>query len=193
MTKQCCTVEGCGEPARTKSLCEMHYWRWRSTGQFGSAKPQYVLGIEICTVEGCGKASHAKGLCEMHYWRWRITGEVGCAGPRPGEVVGIAGPQQRHDAVRRHRMRVEMTAGDRKRSAQARREMRENHEPCVYCGRPLTDSTRHVDHVIPLARGGTDHWWNLQSTCATCNTRKGTKTHEEFEALLLERLEGSRG
>ncbi len=39
----------------------------------------------------------------------------------------------------------------------------------------LTDMT-------PIARNGTDHWWNLQRTCQRCNHRKGIMTHEEFLA-----------
>ena len=41
---------------------------------------------------------------------------------------------------------------------------------CFYCGEP----GEHDDHFFPLAKGGTDHWWNLVRACATCNTRKHT-------------------
>jgi 5-methylcytosine-specific restriction endonuclease McrA len=30
-----------------------------------------------------------------------------------------------------------------------------------------------VDHVVPLALGGTDHPSNLRAACAACNTRSG--------------------
>lgn len=50
------------------------------------------------------------------------------------------------------------------------------HDPCVYCGAP----GGHNDHVHPIVRGGTDHWWNLQRTCQRCNHRKATMTHQEF-------------
>lgn len=49
---------------------------------------------------------------------------------------------------------------------------------CTYCG----SLGEHDDHKLPLARGGTDHWWNLHRTCKDCNFRKHTKTHEEFLA-----------
>ena len=35
-------------------------------------------------------------------------------------------------------------------------------DPCFYCGSP---ETAHVDHFFPLAKGGTDHWWNLVRAC----------------------------
>lgn len=43
---------------------------------------------------------------------------------------------------------------------------------CLCCGeqKPLTE-----DHVIPLARGGTDYITNIQPLCGECNSRKGTR------------------
>jgi len=39
---------------------------------------------------------------------------------------------------------------------------------CVQCGAPATV----VDHIVPLARGGTDDMGNLQPLCARCHNRK---------------------
>ncbi len=44
-----------------------------------------------------------------------------------------------------------------------------------------------VDHVVPKARGGTDHIENLQLLCNACNSMKGTKTQAEFLAALRSR------
>jgi 5-methylcytosine-specific restriction endonuclease McrA len=41
--------------------------------------------------------------------------------------------------------------------------------PCAICGRPA----EHLDHVIPISRGGTDAPSNLQPLCARCNLAKG--------------------
>lgn len=42
---------------------------------------------------------------------------------------------------------------------------------CVYCGKSL-DSGYHADHIVPLARGGSNWISNIQLTCPTCNTKK---------------------
>ena len=41
-----------------------------------------------------------------------------------------------------------------------------------------------IDHMLPKAKGGTDHIDNLQLLCGACNSTKGTKTQEEFLAAL---------
>lgn len=55
---------------------------------------------------------------------------------------------------------------------------------CAYCGIFLPDAY-HVDHKIPLSRGGNNWPDNLAITCATCNLRKQDKTPEEFVEVLL--------
>lgn len=50
---------------------------------------------------------------------------------------------------------------------------------CVYCLKSLTESY-HVDHVLALARGGTNWPTNLALTCPDCNLRKNSMTVERF-------------
>jgi hypothetical protein len=44
---------------------------------------------------------------------------------------------------------------------------------CVYCGRKSPDVVLHVDHVIPVAKGGTNDLSNLVTACEDCNRGKG--------------------
>lgn len=48
---------------------------------------------------------------------------------------------------------------------------RDNHT-CRYCGASAPDVTLHVDHVIPLALGGSDKPDNLVTACKDCNLGK---------------------
>lgn len=54
---------------------------------------------------------------------------------------------------------------------------------CAYCETPLF-GTYHVDHMVPISRGGSSYWTNLAIACPTCNIRKHSKTAEEFWLVL---------
>lgn len=45
---------------------------------------------------------------------------------------------------------------------------------CGICKTPVEPEDMHIDHVIPIARGGSNTPANLQIAHSTCNLRKGT-------------------
>lgn len=70
---------------------------------------------------------------------------------------------------------------------------------CRYCGRRPPDVVLHVDHMVPVARGGTSDEDNLITACRRCNLGKsiadafddraferGLARLRRFEALLAE-------
>lgn len=58
---------------------------------------------------------------------------------------------------------------------------------CRLCGLPLPDDRRdiHLDHRIPLVRGGADTPENVFAVHATCNLTKGTLSEDEARAKIL--------
>lgn len=54
---------------------------------------------------------------------------------------------------------------------------------CFYCDAPLF-GTYHVEHKMPLSKGGADKLTNICLSCPTCNLRKGIRTADEFKTLL---------
>lgn len=46
---------------------------------------------------------------------------------------------------------------------------------CYYCSKTLPDGPEHIDHYIPLAKGGTHEPVNLRPSCAPCNLSKSDK------------------
>ncbi|HDR9497060.1 TPA: HNH endonuclease [Burkholderia cepacia] len=60
---------------------------------------------------------------------------------------------------------------------------------CACCATPLskqcgTRKAFHVDHIIPIAGGGTNWPHNLQLLCPLCNLKKGAKDPFEFAASM---------
>lgn len=54
---------------------------------------------------------------------------------------------------------------------------------CFWCDADIDNyKKRHVDHYIPLARGGTNWSNNIVLACATCNLQKRDKLPDEFLA-----------
>ncbi|MDE0032537.1 MAG: DNA methyltransferase [Deltaproteobacteria bacterium] len=56
---------------------------------------------------------------------------------------------------------------------------------CAGCRVMFPFRNMTVDHVVPQAKGGTGHIENLQLLCAACNSMKGTRSQEEFVAVLV--------
>ena len=51
---------------------------------------------------------------------------------------------------------------------------------CSYCDTPLKNSECHIDHVKPLANGGSNFIENLTISCPKCNTTKNNKDQSDF-------------
>jgi len=61
--------------------------------------------------------------------------------------------------------------------------LRRDKHVCAYCGRgdlPLT-----IDHITPKSMGGEDTWNNLITACLPCNNKKGNRTPQQAEMVLL--------
>lgn len=77
--------------------------------------------------------------------------------------------------AKRHNRR----AAEGKHSAEdIQRILRDQKSRCPVCGAKLR--AYNVDHIIPIARGGTNWPHNLQLLCPPCNNRKGAKDPIQF-------------
>jgi 5-methylcytosine-specific restriction endonuclease McrA len=93
-------------------------------------------------------------------------------------------------AYRKANPGVERAARQRRRARKAnaqgthtvadiRRQYKAQKGRCYYCGVKV-DDTYHVDHVIPLSRGGANGPENLVIACPACNVSKGNKLPHEW-------------
>ena len=51
---------------------------------------------------------------------------------------------------------------------------------CVYCAAPLSEETFVLDHILPVAKGGTNRKHNLVTACESCNGRRSEREPGEF-------------
>jgi 5-methylcytosine-specific restriction endonuclease McrA len=63
------------------------------------------------------------------------------------------------------------------------------HARCTYCGTPIDISTMRMDHMRPLAQGGSIGLENLAPSCERCNDQKGGMTAKGYSDLRTWALE----
>jgi hypothetical protein len=155
-----------------------------------------------CAVPGCGKTLHAdnkSGLCKQHYGEaWskfnnrayylanqaalreyaRQYREVYAEEHRAAASAwNAANREARFAAEGRRRLAADAGMDDIDRMLSVCYRLAILHDPCFYCGSLVTD---HVDHFFPLAKGGTDRWFNLVRACGPCNNAKYTMCGTAF-------------
>jgi len=51
---------------------------------------------------------------------------------------------------------------------------------CMKCGKTVSEKDFHVDHIVPLAKGGAEFdLTNLELSCPKCNLKKGAKLEDK--------------
>ena len=93
---------------------------------------------------------------------------------------------------KRARRRAQMKGDSTKLTDRQKAEIREIYHRakedrnvrCYICGKKIPLGHRHVDHIVPLSKGGKHVPSNLAITCDECNLKKGAKTPEEIGMLI---------
>jgi HNH endonuclease len=199
-TGYCRQHRGLGLPEQEKARRIEMQQRRRAAQRLADPRP-------VCAAEGCSrqlKRDNACGYCQTHrnqaevvrtykkQWgeactdRRRAANQQWYADNRESVLARVAEYCKAHPEVhravlsrRKVRAQASMDALDRELSVAYRKAIAT--DPCYYCG---ADETQHDDHYVPLANGGTDHWWNLVRACAPCNFTKHTMSGDEFLLLI---------
>lgn len=124
----------------------------------------------------CGKET----VVQAHRLLQGITISCGCARQTHG-LSRTREYQKLHSRLRRAR---KMNAEGSHTSEDIRALFDEQRGLCYYCNIELP--TYHIEHKIPLCRGGSDYKENICLACPPCNLRKHTRTDLEFLQLTHE-------
>jgi 5-methylcytosine-specific restriction endonuclease McrA len=67
--------------------------------------------------------------------------------------------------------------------------IKQSGQRCFYCRTPLTFTSGKatLDHMTPLAQGGTNQISNFALACFKCNAEKHNKTVDEYRQWLINR------
>ena len=98
--------------------------------------------------------------CRTRSKQWRVA--------NPSKVI-----LQKH---RRRALKLHVEGAGIPFDAQA--QLKRQHGKCYYCQCKLTEY--HIDHVIPLTRGGSDHPDNKVLACPSCNLKKYNRLPHEW-------------
>lgn len=150
----------------------------------------------MCGIQGCPKPSKAKDMCDSHrskQWReshpnaasenskkWRLLHPEASSESSKKWVEENRERKYSLVARRRQKSREGVSSEDIDIASEYRKAIK--NDPCFYCG--TRSGEFHIDHAVPISRGGLEVWNNLVRACANCNLSKHTMTAEEFIAAL---------
>lgn len=160
-----------------KAWYEANRGRVRAAGKaWAEANPEKVLASKVKWKE----ANPGKHLAQGAAWR-KANQERYRAGI-------IKWNMENPEVVRRYkqnRRARKLAAGGTLSRGLAGRLLVEQKGLCACCGRPLTEW--HLDHIVPLAKGGPNTDDNVQLLLPRCNLRKGAKTMDEYMQYLYKK------
>lgn len=160
-------------------LCKLHYRRLYFTGSTDDPIP---YERPICSEPNCGDGATGRGLCPRHYGQRYRPDRFDRLKKKLAEkfTAEELAEQARHNAKRRRA--VLRGAKEHHTHAEWMAKLAEYGDRCAYCGA----SADTKDHDVPLARGGSDAIGNIVPACRSCNSRKYTRTADEWRAILAE-------
>lgn len=73
-----CTVPGCDGVSFSRKLCQMHYWRWRTRGDVGTAESERPGGSRVSMASGYVRIytpTHPNANCDGYVLEHRLVME----------------------------------------------------------------------------------------------------------------------
>lgn len=176
-----CVIPGCGQPHRTRGWCAAHYSKWRKCGD-----PLADRTNPLMQPDGrrrCVTCKQVFDLTEFYKARRRTDGLTA----------------ECRTCIKANYTRWCKANPDKVRALEGRKRARKRRLPnedilptvvferdgwmCKLCDGPLDRDQRaphplspSIDHIVPLAVGGSHLYENVQAAHLGCNVRKGART-----------------
>lgn len=124
------------------------------------------------------RSEHPEKVAEYNQ-KWLSVPENRAARARAIKAWRIANPEKFRAILLRRRARKAQAQGDHS-DADLVEIFAAQNKRCAYCRSDLRKAKKHVDHIVPLARGGSNGRSNLQFLCAPCNQTKSAKDPTDY-------------
>lgn len=185
-----CSEEGCTEPVQAKWLCRYHYQKSRQEVLNERARERHLERMATDPEYAAKKAASSI--------RWRNENpekqRAASASWRERNMDKVADSNKKwREENDRSEYNLEWCRANRDKRAASHQKWRgaqrgaeaelinkttvwqEDLGICGICLKPADPDDWHLDHVIPLSRGGTHTYDNVQVSHPRCNTSKGNK------------------
>lgn len=163
-----CSFEGCGRDQRYKGLCDGHAQQARAGRPLTPLR--VVVVYDGCQFPGCRRPHDSHGWCAGHVRQFKAGERLRPL--RSRSPNGTRDPEAQRRAWKASgKRRRERKAGAAGSASREQIEARIAYwgGMCSYCReRPH----EHLDHTIPLSRGGSAWPANRRPSCRSCNQRK---------------------
>ena len=124
-----------------------------------------------------GLKNRCKNCCKTANEKWRAENpekKLACRRAYRSSPKG----REAHRAKRNRRRARKRNAPGNATTEQIKARFDYHGNKCRYCG--CSDKPLAIEHMIPLARGGSNWPSNLVPACTSCNSSKRAKTYKEF-------------
>lgn len=167
-----CSVDGCSEDVLNAGLCQFHYGRKLRYGSPLAGPPKRKTRARSCSVDGCNGKHKAHGLCARHYESKRPSRSFRRAAVRRRRPRAYGGTTRQERKAARKQLHNVKARALKTGKGEILKVLRQR--KCGICGEFFKrGDEKHIDHIIPLARGGTNDVSNLRMAHAHCNMTRG--------------------
>ena len=204
-----CTFDGCSEPCVGRGLCKEHYRRLNHNGSASrrclTCGAEFPIGktrgrkycsdacVPRCIAPGCSDLVEGAEFCPRHLLIVKRTGKLPSYDYECVECGTFVERSYGERSIKPGRKWCPDCQAKRFRSHRWFREqlLERAHVECGICGGQIDLSLEYphpqslqVDHIVPLARGGSNSKRNLQPAHQICNYKKGSRLAPPVEGVL---------